>query len=47
MIIFSACSPKHLFCVSPRTYCEKLDPDYVASTDEVFDCLVHPDYLSL
>jgi hypothetical protein len=31
----------HLFCVSPRIYCEKLDPDYVASTGEVFDCLVY------
>jgi hypothetical protein len=31
---------EHFFCVSPRTYCEKLDPDYVASADEVFDFLV-------
>jgi hypothetical protein len=23
------------FCVSPRIYCEQLDPDYVASVDEV------------
>jgi hypothetical protein len=25
----------HLFCVSPRIYCEKLDPAYHASVDEV------------
>jgi hypothetical protein len=30
----------HLFCVSPRIYCEKLDPDYGASADEIFNCLV-------
>jgi hypothetical protein len=24
----------HLFCVSPRIYCEQLDPDYVASADK-------------
>jgi hypothetical protein len=26
--------------VSPRVYCEKLDPDCVASADEVFDRFV-------
>jgi hypothetical protein len=26
----------HLFCVSPRLYCEKVDPAYNASADEVF-----------
>jgi hypothetical protein len=25
----------HLFCVSPKIYCQQLDPDYVASADEV------------
>jgi hypothetical protein len=25
----------HLFCISPRIYCEKLDPAYHASADEV------------
>jgi hypothetical protein len=31
----------HLFCVSPRIYCEKLDPNYVALADEVFNCSVY------
>jgi hypothetical protein len=30
----------HLFYVSPKLYCEKLDPAYKALTDEVLSCLI-------